>query len=50
MDIQDYIELFHSDEEFSPEREREITEKYEEYVMYLNEQAEYAAYENCMEI
>jgi hypothetical protein len=50
MDILDYIELFHSGEEFSPEREREITEKYEEYVMYLNEQAEAAAYENCMEI
>jgi hypothetical protein len=50
MDIQDYIELFHSDEEFSPEREREIAEKYEEYIMHLNEQAEYAAYENSMEI
>jgi hypothetical protein len=50
MDMLDYIELYHSGEEFSPEREREISEKYEEYIMYLNEQAEAAAYENCMEI
>jgi hypothetical protein len=50
MDILDYIELYHSGEEFSPEREREVTEKYEEYVMYLNEQAEAAAYESAMEM
>ncbi len=50
MYIEDYIELYHSNEEFSPEREREIVEKYEEFIMHLNEQAEYAAYENLMEI
>lgn len=50
MEIQDYIELYHSDEEFSPEREREITEKYEDFIRNLNEQAEYAMFENCMEI
>ena len=50
MDIQDYIELYHSDEEFSPEREREIVEKYYEYVEYLNWRAEEAAYENSVEM
>ena len=50
MDILDYIELYHCDQEFSPEREREITEQYYEYIEYLNEQAEAAAYENCMEM
>ena len=50
MDILDYIELYHSGEEFSPDRDREITEKYEEYIMYINEQAEVAAYESAMEM
>ena len=50
MDIQDYIELYHGDEEFSPEREREITEKYHEYIEYLNECAKEAAYDFAMEM
>jgi hypothetical protein len=50
MDILDYIELYHSGEEFSPEREREITEQYHEYIEYLNLRAMEAFYESSTEM
>lgn len=50
MDILDYIEQVRSDENYTPEMEQELTEKYYEYIEYLNERAEEAAYENFMEM
>lgn len=50
MDILDYIELYRGDEEYTPEMEQELTEKYYEYVEYLNERAQEAAYEKFMEM
>lgn len=50
MDILDYIEQCRSEENYTPEMEQELTEKYYEYIEYLNERAQEAMFESAMEM
>lgn len=44
----DIVDLYFSDEEFSPEREREIADEYQRYCAYLDDLADQQEYKRMI--
>lgn len=46
----DIVDLYFSEQEFSAEREREIAEEYERFMLHLDDLADRAEYERMVEM